>query len=59
MVAGEGGTIGSLLDGRWVGGIVVSREAGGEWETGVRRYGRRCKVVDKEELRAEWAVWIR
>ena len=59
MVNGEGGTIGSLLDGRLVGGIVVSREAGGEWETGVRRYGRSCKVVDKEELRAEWAVWIR
>ena len=59
MVAGNGGTIGSLLDGRWVGGIVVSREEGGEWETGVRRYGRRCKVVDKEELRAAWVVWIR
>jgi len=59
LVAGEGGTIGSFLDGRWVGGIVVSREAGGEWATGVRRYGGRCKVVDKEELRAEWAVWIR
>jgi len=59
LVAGEGGIIGSLLDGGWVGGIVVSREAGGEWETGVRRYGRRCKVVDKEELRAEWGARIR
>ena len=62
VVVGEGGgIIGSLLDGGWVGGIVVSREeeAGGEWETGVRRYGRRCKVVDKEELRAEWAARIR
>jgi len=59
LVAGEGGVIGSLLDQGWVGGIVVSREAGGEWETGVRRYGKRCKVVDKEELRAEWAARIR
>ena len=59
LVAGEGGIIGSLLDGGWVGGIVVSREASGEWETGVRRYGRWCKVVDKEELRAKWAVRIR
>ena len=58
LVADEGGIIGSLLDGRWVGRIVLSREASGEWETGVRRNGRRCKVVDKEELRAKWAVWI-
>lgn len=59
LVTGEGGIIGNLLDGGWVGGIVVSREAGGEWETGVRRYGRRCKVVDKEEVRAEWGARIK
>ena len=58
-MAGEGGIIGSLLDGRWIGRIVLSPEASGEWESGVRRYGRRCKVVDKEELRAQRAVWIR
>ncbi|PWW75738.1 hypothetical protein C7212DRAFT_320848 [Tuber magnatum] len=59
LVAGEGGIIGNLLDGGWVSGIVISREAGGEWETGVRRYGKRCKVVDEEELRAEWGARIR
>ncbi|RPA96546.1 hypothetical protein L873DRAFT_1791537 [Choiromyces venosus 120613-1] len=59
LVAGVGGIIGNLLDGGWVGGIVVCREAGGDWETGVRRYGKRCKVVDKEGLRAEWGARIR
>ncbi|KAI5805716.1 hypothetical protein EDC01DRAFT_263606 [Geopyxis carbonaria] len=55
LVSGEGeGTVGAVLEGKWVGGLVVANVGGEVPEEEGRRWGKRCRVVEVGEVAEEW-----
>lgn len=62
-LVGEGGsTVAGLLDGNWVGAVVVATADQGKgkgaidgWQQGMQKYGRRCTVIARSGIRSDWA----
>lgn len=59
LVGEDGASITGLLEGNWVGAVVVAaaadRPGSKEWRQHVQRFGRRCAVVDRSGIRGDWA----
>lgn len=62
-LVGEGGAaVAGLLEGNWVGAVVVVTADKGKgsgamdgWQQGVQRFGRRCTIIAKSGIRSDWA----
>lgn len=62
-LVGEGGAaISGLLEGNWVGAVVVAVGDQGKgknqvdgWRQNVQRFGRRCAIIQRSGIRGDWA----
>ncbi|KAH8147977.1 uncharacterized protein LAJ45_08079 [Morchella importuna] len=58
LVGEDAASVTGLLEGNWVGAVVVAtgdRSGSSEWRQNVQRFGRRCAVVDRSGIRGDWA----
>lgn len=60
-LVGEGGAVVvGLLGGNWVGSVIVVEDQGkgkgvvDDWEQKVQRFGRRCVIISKSNIRGDW-----
>lgn len=59
MAGDDGVVVSGLLDGGWVGGIVVVADGTEKsWWGGVRRYGKRCRILGADEVAQDWGTRV-
>lgn len=56
LVGEEGAAVAGLLEGNWVGAVIVvsSGDQGDGWQQTVQKFGRRCTIIAKSGIQKDW-----
>jgi hypothetical protein len=58
LIGREASVVSGLLDGGWINTVIVVEDGteGGmeEWRTGVKRHGKRCRILEGVEVGGDW-----